>query len=140
MLVSAREWHGWRRNQTIPTFQPRGELTLRLHIANEKFQARYNRKIEQAPKQAIRETTLNIALLGFGLETEVRASENRGRLLKHDFVVLDVIQKTSMNGRWSGLLPSSPLSGKATRLAVVAWATDSPNQRPLQVTGGWLTH
>jgi hypothetical protein len=38
---------------------------------------------------------VNLALLGFNLETEVKAGENRGKKLPHNFVVL-AMNKTEL--------------------------------------------
>lgn len=137
MLTSGREWHGWRRHYQPPKFQPEGTLTLRVGETTEQFTARYDIGQTKQPNKSI---NLKVALLGFGLKTDVKAGENRGRLLKHDFVVLDMVEKTSQNGSWTAKLPSSPLAKKAKRLALVAWVSTTGDQRPAQITGGWLKH
>ncbi|WP_146004184.1 hypothetical protein [Halioglobus japonicus] len=80
---------------------------------------------------------LSVAILGFGLETPVRAGENRGEQLEHEFVVLGFVSYQG-NGRWQGTLPEAPLREEATRLGIAAWVSGSDAQRPLQAAGGWL--
>lgn len=135
MLASGREWHGWRKDYQPPRFQPHGTLTLRLSEKTGQFTAGYDSDQIQKEKQ---NTDLKVALLGFGLETEVKAGENRGRLLKHDFVVLDVVSQNSESGFWSGKIPVSPFAKFAKRLAIVAWISTQGDQRPVQITGGWF--
>jgi hypothetical protein len=83
---------------------------------------------------------LNIALLGFDLVTEVRAGENRGKQLKHDFVVLGysniVMSSTKQGYTISSDLPDA--STTAPRLGIVAWVSEGEEQTPIQVVGGWL--
>lgn len=144
MLASGREWHGWRRHRPVPKFQPEGTLALKVSTTTGQFTARYEN--DDTNKGALNPNSsdkppvnLKVALLGFGLETHVNAGENRGRLLKHDFVVLDVVEQNSQNGNWRAKLPSSPHAKNAKRLALVAWVSDPGKQRPIQITGGWLT-
>jgi len=84
---------------------------------------------------------LNIAILGFDLSTAIKAGENQGRHLQHDFVVL---------GQRSVRLPRLPhgysikqtelpkTSIAAKRTAIAAWVSSESNLSPLQATGGWL--
>lgn len=79
---------------------------------------------------------LNITLLGFDLETRIQAGENRGKILKHDFVVLGHQQNLSQTNQWQVSLPSPIVSSKKTALA--AWISTPNNPTPIQATGGWL--
>ena len=86
---------------------------------------------------------LHIALLGSGLSSHVTAGENRGEMLKHEFVVLafathalaaDASQKIH---RAEFVVPVSKITD-APRQAVAAWVTRHGDSTPLQATGGWL--
>ncbi|HKK15311.1 MAG TPA: DUF1223 domain-containing protein [Gammaproteobacteria bacterium] len=85
--------------------------------------------------------TINIAILGFGLETQVKAGENRGKTLHHDFTVLGLVQRMMKREgdsfTVSGGLPD--VSVAAPHMAVAAWVNGHGDQTPLQATGGWLT-
>jgi hypothetical protein len=50
---------------------------------------------------------LEVALLGTNLESDVKRGENSGRKLRHDFVVLDLIQAdmTKESSHWTGSIP-----------------------------------
>jgi len=80
-------------------------------------------------------------LLGFDLTTDVKAGENRGRKLQHDFAVLTLATAMSKRSGHSfqaalSLIHHSRLLSK--RLAVAAWVTRRGDPRPLQAVGGWL--
>ena len=85
---------------------------------------------------------LNVALLGFDIETSIPRGENAGKTISHDFVVLDFQQRsggqqTSDGVRaWSAKLPVQPES--YSKLALAAWVSVEGDPQPLQATGGWL--
>lgn len=132
MFASGREWRGWRqRSASIPTFTTSpGVLAFRLQ--GDSFAASFAAE-ESGPEHL----ELYVAILGFDLETSVRAGENRGELLRHDFVVLGM-QRYSGVMAWSGALPNAPLAGEAGKLALVAWVGEAGKPAPLQAVGGWL--
>lgn len=83
-----------------------------------------------------------VTLLGFDLRSSVKAGENRGRALTHDFVALGWERKTlavSVSGRQEVTvrLPEPPRD--AGRLAVAVWvAPVNGGSGPEQAVGGWL--
>jgi len=79
---------------------------------------------------------LNITLLGFDLETTVPAGENKGRILKHNFVVLGHQQSLSKEKQWQTTLPTAVVISDKTALA--AWISSPDNPSPIQATGGWI--
>ena len=87
-----------------------------------------------------RALTLNVALLGNDLQSDIARGENAGRKLRHDFVVLDLAKidmARAANG-WTGsaTLPRELDSPHATALA--AWVAVGEIDPPIQATGGWL--
>jgi hypothetical protein len=81
-----------------------------------------------------------MAVLGFDLETKVKAGENDGRVLHHDFVVLGYTH-TAMHGasgRFTANASLPELSVAAPRRALAAWVSRKGNPTPLQAAGGWL--
>src|SRR5207248_5584650 len=92
---------------------------------------------EQKQQQAL---SLNVALLGNDLESDVKRGENSGRKLRHDFVVLQLgkSEMTNQGNLWTGtvLLSSNAGTDKATALA--AWVKSDETAPPIQATGGWL--
>jgi hypothetical protein len=82
----------------------------------------------------------HLALLGCDISTDVRAGENSGRNLKHDFVVLD-LQSLAMKPETGALRASLSTGGSAegsARKAIAIWITRRGDLVPVQATGGWL--
>ena len=75
-----------------------------------------------------------------GLQTRVRAGENRGKTLTHDFVALGMasvtLKPTAHGYRASVRLPDAATG--AIRRAVAAWVTSGDRQAPIQSVGGFL--
>lgn len=129
-VVNGKEWRSWFSRGALPdTHEQAGELQVTLD--DRTIKARYLR-----PDLTGQPLKLNIALLGFDLKSEIKAGENRGKALTHDFVVLAHQQQVSGAGNWQLSLaePHQPSS----RMALAAWVTKVDNQAPLQATGGWL--
>lgn len=84
------------------------------------------------------ELRVNVARLGGGIASHVRAGENRGRRLKHEFLVLGWSQQRLHEGRARLLLPDYDESIKTTRQALAIWISRGDDPTPLQATGGWL--
>lgn len=80
---------------------------------------------------------LNVAVLGMGISSEVKRGENRGKTLRHDFVVLGLSRfATAQPGSWRGRIPQP--QQQAPEVAIAAWVTENGSQVPLQATGGYL--
>ena len=72
----------------------------------------------------------------------MKAGENRGRSLEHDFVVLDMKTERMQAGDGNALITSVPLPKdeyNAPRLGLAVWISYADDNRPLQATGGWLS-
>ncbi|MBA2436518.1 MAG: DUF1223 domain-containing protein [Verrucomicrobiota bacterium] len=82
----------------------------------------------------------HLALLGSGISTSVRAGENSGRNLVHDFVVLDLQTVGLKSGAGSNRasLTTSATTEAGARKAIAIWVTPRGQLFPLQATGGWL--
>jgi hypothetical protein len=77
----------------------------------------------------------HIAPLGLGLETDVRAGENGGRRLRHDFVALALVPVPLRAGTNTGTV-SLP-ARKQGEKAIAVWITRAGQGTPVQATGGW---
>jgi len=128
------EWRGWRKGATVPTT---GRETGNLHLIldGSEFKAEFEPVDEANPSRA----ELHVALLGVGVNSRVKAGENRGKLLQHDFVVLGYQVFGGDDLNWSGSLPAFSGAVEPQRWALVAWVSPSDRQDPLQVVGGWMT-
>jgi hypothetical protein len=83
---------------------------------------------------------VHVAVLGFGLKTEVRAGENGGRTLEHDFVVLGyrTLPATRSEALYTAEFTLPPVNAESERQAVAAWLSARNDPGPVQVVGGWL--
>ncbi len=77
------------------------------------------------------------ALLGGGITSVVRAGENAGRTLHHEFVALQLADAPLANGTAVLTLPPADAPG-VTRHALAVWVTRRGELVPRQATGGWL--
>lgn len=85
---------------------------------------------------------VHIALLGSGLVSKVRAGENAGRELHHEFAALrleTVELKRRASGTYSATVVLPPRPDLAlTRRAVAALISNHGTVVPLQAVGGWV--
>jgi hypothetical protein len=82
----------------------------------------------------------HVALLGSGISSNIRAGENRGRNLQHDFVVLDLRDAAmkSESGTLRARLTMNSVNETGVRKAVAVWVSAPGQPAPVQATGGWL--
>jgi len=123
-----RRWFGFKqieRSNEMP-----GEL--KVSIFDGVLKAEYlGKEREQIPLR------LNVALLGFGLEIDIKAGENSGKTLKHDFVVIGQDSQKSFNGQWTMPLPKGQ-KHKMTGKGIAIWVSPTDKLQPIQSVGGWL--
>lgn len=77
------------------------------------------------------------AILGGGIVSPVRAGENGGRTLHHEFIALALGEAVLREGHAVVKLPAADTTGVARR-ALAVWVTRRGDQAPLQAVGGWL--
>lgn len=77
------------------------------------------------------------ALLSSNIASAVTAGENRGRTLRHGFVVRTTSQAPLRDGA-ARLALTPPASEASSRLALAVWIVRRGQLAPLQATGGWL--
>ncbi len=80
---------------------------------------------------------VHVARLGGGIVTQVKAGENRGETLAHEFVALSLTTHALPDGRADLAWRSVKVAG-VTRQALAVWVTRRGETEPLQATGGWL--
>jgi len=69
--------------------------------------------------------------------TDVKRGENRGRILEHCFVALN-LQKTPMKASGGTFTASLPLDRTGKPKAISIWISRADSLEPIQATGGWL--
>lgn len=136
LVVKGQEWRGFfRRSQ--PDLSPGRDIGV-LTLNTDRQSATVS--FDPAGNSTHTRLTAHVAVLGFGIESDIGAGENRGRVLAEDFVVLghNSTQTPGGDNQWTLSVPGT-VPAKAERLAIVAWVSDSNSPAPLQATGGWLT-
>ena len=129
-ILDGREW----RNRSLPSSASELAGVLKVAVVNgERVTASFQ------PATAGREYEIHLARLGFGLTTEVKAGENRGRKLLHDFVVLSLTNEAMNGGTKEFRFPdAAPRPAAESRSAIAAWVTAAGQLEPIQAVGGWL--
>jgi hypothetical protein len=135
LVLNGREQHGWSGvSFAQPNEKQTGVLTAST-VDGKSFAVEF-----RPEKGSGTDWEAHLALLGSGISTQVRAGENSGRNLQHDFVVLE-LQSAAMksdSGPERARLTTSASAKSAGRKAIAAWVTGSGKLAPVQATGGWL--
>jgi hypothetical protein len=132
-VVNGKEWRNWFGGGGIPMSSEKIG-NLRVTVGNDdKLTATFTALTRQP-----RTVTLNVALLGNDLDSDVKRGENSGHKLHHDFVVLSLatVEMKNEANRWTASSTLSKPSANDKPSALVAWITE--NMTPIQATGGWL--
>jgi len=136
-IVDSKEYKQWFYNQAFPKLQK----DKYAGILKATFDENKNIKINYTNKESYNKNVMiNIALLGFDLEVDIKSGENDSKLLTHDFVVLEHIQKY-------GVMRNSELSyesklytfkmQKDKKYALVVWISDH-NYQQYQAVAGYI--
>lgn len=131
-VVNNQEWRNWYGgDREIPQNRgAAGQLSAKL---NKGFlQAKYTGHPEIAGPYL-----LNIAYLGMGITTEVKAGENKNRRLHHDYVVLDTLSQISQGNRWQIKLDEPPEKGQQ-KTAIAIWISAAKSLDVLQADAALL--
>ena len=128
-------WLSWRRGglaELESDAENVGNLALNVFDGG-KFTANFEAADADTGANA---QTLNIAVLGMGIVNQVERGENRGKELKHDFVVLahKTFDSNSDKTAWQGTLPVSDIS--ASEYAIAAWVAPTNSLSPIQAVAG----
>lgn len=133
-LANGQEWLGWRDGDTVSRDNAVvGDLELRISGDSVAVIFENTRLQDQ-------ELAIHVAVLGMGVQSDVLAGENSGRLLKHDFVALSVVTgnlEQSTDG-YTALLEIPRVENPDAGIALVAWVSASDSQAPMQAAGGFL--
>jgi hypothetical protein len=159
-IIDGAEWKSWRSESAIATKFEAAQAT-RLTVENQSIEVsifkRANGSIQVNLSGLLsnRHYVLRVAQLGFSISTDVKSGENSGKLLKHDFVVLNWLsEQISTQGSPGTSVGASPGAHKidviertfqfatpartTKRMAVAAWVESENNPTPLQAAGGHL--
>ncbi|HWW02897.1 MAG TPA: DUF1223 domain-containing protein [Candidatus Acidoferrum sp.] len=136
-VLNGKEWHNWLGLGGVP-----GSSGTKVGILSVTSRDTNHWDVSFIP--AAGGTTgyeVNAALLISGVGSDVKAGENAGRHLKHDFVVLKLVTQPLIlkNAGFQGafVLPAQEKKLEG-RLALAVWASCSGRPEPVQAVGGWL--
>jgi hypothetical protein len=127
-FVNGREWRGWTMRMS-PRSSTREPGNLSATIAGDRLTASF--------PAADKSLDLHVAILGFGIETQIERGENNNRTLAQEFVALAHKVYRSANGAWEVTLPVIRQRA-ADHHGIALWVSEHGNPMPLQATGGWL--
>lgn len=134
VFVDGKAWLGWRKGRPVAG---NGSKAGRLILRSD---GRTVRAQFDTADERVASPVLHVALLGMGLESVVRAGENRGRILDHDFVVLDLntTALSGASGKFTGTAKLPAPREAAERYAIAAWVSVDGHAAPIQAVGGYL--
>ncbi len=134
-MFSGQEWAAWFQRPELPEIQPEAVGQLKVSVDEQIAHVRFLRQADN------RGLVLNVALLGFGLVTDISNGENSGRRLPQDFVVLSHQETVSDDGMWNVALPkaSGDVQNTADRYGLAFWISHGSDPTPIQATGGWIS-
>ena len=137
LIVNGKEWRNFA--WTAPTTtEGRNVGSLIVKAGADELAIRFQ-PVQTLPVDKL---VANIALLGFGLRSDVQAGENVGRELSHDFVVMGYAQ-APMNlhdGSYQATTQRPRSNVDAERYAIALWVSKENEQTPLQAVGAWLDY
>ena len=129
-VISGSEWRGWFNRDQLP-LPTTATGNLSATVQGNSFSASYTGG--QPHSQLIG----HVAILGFDLQTPVKAGENSRKTLDEDFVVLWHSSLSTSEGQWQIELPARK-QFESSRLALAVWVHAPQSPTPLQATGGWF--
>jgi hypothetical protein len=129
-VFNGQEWKGWFSGNPVPNPSDRPGGTLEVRITNG------TARIAYAGTSGAKEIEAHVVPLAMDVSSDVRAGENRGHKLAHNFVALDLVslKLSGGNGQYSGELPLNTVAARA----IAVWVTSAGSLDPLQATGGFL--
>ena len=129
-VLNGEEWQGWFRGQLPSIEQPAIVGNLEAAIKDNMVDVRF------APAKQSKEYVVFVAPLAMQASSDVRAGENRGRRLNHDFVALS-LNSAKMESRDSAFRAVLQLSLNGAQ-AIAVWVTQERSLVPIQAVGGRL--
>ena len=133
-IIDGKGWQGWFRGKGFPEPNIKSPDTLTATIDETQVKINFDNNTNN-------DLIAHVALLGFGIKTNVKAGENKSRLLNHDFVVLGYQQGIMSENNASSTvidLPfPAPVKIEKARTAMVVWVSTREDPTPIQVAADW---
>jgi hypothetical protein len=136
-VLNGKEWHNWFGLKGAP-----GSSGVNAGILKVTSEDTHNWHVLFNPAPGgTTSYEVNAALLLSGLGSDVKAGENSGRHLIHDFVAVALINRplaSEGNGFEGVFTIASAQKHSEGRLALAVWTTVTGRLEPVQCVGGWL--
>ena len=135
-VLNGKEWRSWATRKDVPENSSAGAGVLSVTSTN---MGRWQVHFSPMPNDK-REFEIHACLLASGVKIDVKAGENEGKRLTHDFAALsltEVLMTRRDNGFECKLYLPTPTNA-SSRLAIAVWITEPGKLEPIQATGGWL--
>jgi hypothetical protein len=136
VIKNGREWKNWRRQVAIPQENISAGKLLLEWLSDGEVRLQYDG--EESRGKLIG----HVALIGFGIETNVSRGENRGKILEHDFVVLKHVKQPMqhVDGNLTEAMQVLFKDGfsDVKQFGIVGWINSEEDLTPIQATGGFL--
>ena len=139
-VLNGKEWRGWYQHDLtgLSSQKEVGDLLIEP-VGDDRFKIVFQPKKKNMTKPSY---TAHAALLGFNLVSDVKSGENAGRRLKHDFTVVDYMEKGMSPGEnnkfEAELALKAPQNFSSVKLAISAWISEESSLEPLQAAGAYL--
>ncbi len=137
LVLNGKEWHNWFTGRSGPQSDGKKVGVLTVTSGDMKL---WQISFDPATNSGA-PYDFHAAQLAGGIVSNVKAGENQGNQLKHDFVALHLIEISTppSNGVARGHFIINALRPNAgTTRALVAWVTQANKLQPIQAVGGWL--
>jgi hypothetical protein len=135
-VLAGNEWRAWSRSKSVPSSTVNAGV-LKVTSADLKVW-----DVSFTPSTLSNESyEAHAALLASGLTSDVKAGENKGRRLEHDFIVTSLNtcllkpDGNNVRGRFELRLANKEPAGAG---AIAIWVTRASRLEAVQATGGWL--
>jgi hypothetical protein len=134
-VLNGREWRARSSSKDGP---PSPGIKAGILNATSSDLKRWNVSFSPSSEK-VGDYEIHAALLENGLISDVKAGENRGRRLSHDFVVTVLLNRAcKIENDHAFCEVVMPEVSKDHRSAIAFWVTRLGHFEPLQVVGGWL--
>jgi len=135
VVLSGREFKAWHYSKNESQFTENLKSDLGLKIL-EKNKGEYLIQVKGQTKG--KKYNIHLAKLGFDVSSKISNGENSGRVLRHDFIVLEWKQQDFTDKSQSESFIFLNKEKSSTQFAIVAWIEEVGRPVALQAVGAYL--
>ena len=133
-VCDGREWRGWSGRRDVPRSEAKAGVLTVSSTNHVRWQVSFS------PAMSGERYEVRAALLASGLSSDVKAGENSGRRLNHDFVAVSLVKVPlkKQGAAFEGECVLTPDWKTGGRLALAVWVVKAGQPESVQAVGGWL--